>query len=133
MDWMAIVVPISVAAATALISWGLSLLTALVKAKVNNETVKEYLTNALDIVDSAVKTTYQTYVESLKAENKFDKDAQLAALQKAKYTIISQLSAGAKDYITQAYGDLDAWIETQIEAKLYNLKNIEKTIDKPAA
>ena len=101
-----------------------------IKSKVKNETVVKYLNGALDVVASAVKETYQTYVQSLKAENKFDKDAQLAALQKAKYTILSQLTEGAKEYLKEAYGDLDAWIQTQIEAKLYDLKNSDKTVDK---
>ena len=130
MDWVSIVAPIAMAVATALVSWGLSLLTAIIKSKVKNETVVKYLNGALGIVDSAVKETYQTYVQSLKAEGKFDKDAQLAALQKAKYTILSQLTEGAKEYLKEAYGDLDAWIQTQIEAKLYDLKNSDKTVDK---
>lgn len=123
MDWTSIVVPVAVAAATALVSWGLTLLTALIKSKVKNETAQQYLTDALDIVNNSVKATYQTYVQALKESGSFDKDAQLAALEKAKYSILSQLSEGAKSYIEGAFGDVDKWIETKIESCLYDLKN----------
>ena len=65
MDWQSIVVPIAVAAGTGLVSWGLALLTALIKSKVGNETLSRYLTEAVGIVNNAVKATYQTYVQSL--------------------------------------------------------------------
>lgn len=123
MDWTSIVIPVAVAAATALVSWGLTLLTALIKSKVKNETAQQYLTDALDIVNNSVKATYQTYVQALKESGSFDKDAQLAALEKAKYSILSQLSEGAKEYISGAFGDVNKWIETKIESCLYDLKN----------
>lgn len=123
MDWQSIVVPIAVTAATALISWGLTLLTALVKGKIGDETAAKYLTGAIGIVDGAVKATYQTYVQALKESGDFDKEAQLAALEKAKYAALAQLSEDAKEYIRALYGDLDKWLETQIESRLYELKN----------
>lgn len=123
MDWQSIVVPIAVTAATALISWGLTLLTALVKGKIGDETAARYLTGAIGIVDGAVKATYQTYVQALKESGDFDKEAQLAALEKAKYAALTQLSEDAKEYIRALYGDLDKWLETQIESRLYELKN----------
>ena len=123
MDWQSIVVPIAVTAATALISWGLTLLTALVKGKIGDETAAKYLNGAIGIVDGAVKAPYQTYVQALKESGDFDKEAQLAALEKAKYAALAQLSEDAKEYIRALYGDLDKWLETQIESRLYELKN----------
>ena len=123
MDWQSTVVPIAVTAATALISWGLTLLTALVKGKIGDETAAKYLNGAIGIVDGAVKATYQTYVQALKESGDFDKEAQLAALEKAKYAALAQLSEDAKEYIRALYGDLDKWLETQIESRLYELKN----------
>ena len=123
MDWQSIVVPIAVTAATALISWGLALLTALIKGKIGNEKVVQYLNGAIGIVDGAVKATYQTYVQALKESGSFDREAQLAALEKAKYAALAQLSEDAKAYIRELYGDVDKWLETQIESRLYELKN----------
>lgn len=122
MDWQSIVVPVAVAAATALISWGLTLLTALIKSKLGDDALARYLSEAVGIVDNAVKATYQTYVQALKEAGSFDKDAQLAALEKAKYAALSQLSAEVKEYIASAYGDIDKWLEMQIEGRLYELK-----------
>ena len=101
MDWQSIVVPIAVTAATALISWGLALLTALIKGKIGNEKVVQYLNGAIGIVDGAVKATYQTYVQALKESGSFDREAQLAALEKAKYAALAQLSEDAKAYIRE--------------------------------
>ena len=123
MDWQSIVVPIAVTAATALISWGLALLTALIKGKIGNEKVVQYLNGAIGIVDGAVKATYQTYVQALKESGSFDREAQLAALEKANYAALAQLSEDAKAYIRELYGDVDKWLETQIESRLYELKN----------
>ena len=123
MDWQSIVVPIAVTAATALISWGLALLTALIKGKIGNEKVVQYLNGAIGIVDGAVKATYQTYVQALKESGSFDREAQLAALEKAKYAALAQLSEDAKEYIRELYGDVDKWLETRIESRLYELKN----------
>ena len=130
MDWVSVVTPIAMAIVTALVSWGLTLLTRLINNKVNNETAQKYLNNAIDVVNNAVKTTYQTYVQALKETGTFDKDAQLAALEKAKYAALSQLSVDAKNYITEAFGDIDKWLETKIESSIYDLKNSNKTVDK---
>lgn len=130
MDWVSVVTPIAMAIVTALVSWGLTLLTRLINNKVNNETAQKYLNNAIDVVNNAVKTTYQTYVQALKETGTFDKDAQLAALEKAKYAALSQLSVDAKNYITEAFGDIDKWLETKIESSIYDLKNSDKTVDK---
>ena len=130
MDWVSVVTPIAMAIVTALVSWGLTLLTRLINNKVNNETAQKYLNNAIDVVNNAVKTTYQTYVQALKETGTFDKDAQLAALEKAKYAALSQLSVDTKNYITEAFGDIDKWLETKIESSIYDLKNPDKTVDK---
>ena len=122
MDWQSIVVPIAVTAATALISWGLTLLTALIKGKLGDDALARYLNEAIGIVDSAVKATYQTYVQALKEAGTFDKEAQTAALEKAKYAALSQLSAEVKEYVVSVYGDIDTWLETPIESRLYELK-----------
>lgn len=123
MEWQGVLISLAVSAGAALASWGLGLLTALIKGKIGNETAQKYLGGAVTIIDNAVKATYQTYVQALKEEDKFDKDAQLAALEKAKYAVLSQMSGDMKTYIASAFGDLDKWLETKIESRLYELKN----------
>lgn len=123
MDWLGILTSIAVAAGTALVTWGLGILTAWLNSKIKNDKVKQYMNDALSIVDSAVKSTYQTYVQALKEQGKFDMEAQKVALEKAKNTILSQLSSGAQDYLKGVFGDIDEWMNTQIESRLYELKN----------
>ena len=91
--------------------------------KIKNEKAKALFTKATEIVTNAVRTTFQTYVESLKNSGSFGKDEQLIALNKAKQIITSELTEELKAFISENYGDLQAWISNQIEASIYKLKN----------
>ena len=91
--------------------------------KIKDEKAKALFTKAVDIVTNAVRVTFQTYVESLKNSGSFGKDEQLIALNKAKQIITSELTEELKAFISENYGDLQAWISNQIEASIYKLKN----------
>lgn len=91
--------------------------------KIKDEKAKALFTKATEIVTNAVRTTFQTYVESLKNSGSFGKDEQLIALNKAKQIITSELTEELKTFISENYGDLQAWISNQIEASIYKLKN----------
>jgi len=91
--------------------------------KIKDEKAKALFTKAVDIVTNAVRVTFQTYVESLKNSGSFGKDEQLIALNKAKDIITSELTEELKTFISENYGDLQAWISNQIEASIYKLKN----------
>ena len=79
---------------------------------------------ATEIVISAVKTVFQTYVDSLKKEGKFDKESQLIALNKARNIAYRQMTEEIKQFIEANYGNLDAWLNTQIEATVSTLKKL---------
>lgn len=121
--WQNIIITIVSAAATALGSWLVAKLTALIDSKVKDGKAKGFLNAALAIVTDVVKQTYQTYVESLKASGKFDASAQKAALEKSVNTIKGLLSEKTQTYIVEQYGDLEKWITTEVEAAIYSLKN----------
>ena len=91
--------------------------------KIKDETAKRLLNEATQIVLNATRVVFQTYVEALKAEGKFDKDAQLIALNKAKTIVLAELKEDTKDFIQKNYGDLTSWITNQIEASINVLKN----------
>ncbi len=95
----------------------------LISTKIKDEKASSLLTQATNIVLDAVRSVFQTYVEALKKEGKFDTDAQLIALNKAKEIVLEQLSSDAKDFISKNYGDLTSWITNQIEASINILKN----------
>lgn len=111
----AVIVPLISLLGTKLIQW--------IGAKVKDEKAAAFLSKTSEIVLNAVKSVFQTYVDSLKKSGTFDVEAQKTAFDKARTTIKSQLGTELIDYIKSNYGDLDVWIATQIEATIDTLKN----------
>lgn len=114
----AVIIPLITLLGSKLIKW--------ISSKIDNEKTSKYITEATTIVLDAVvnvKCVFQTYVEALKKEGSFNKDAQLIALNKAKDIVLAQLSEDIKEYINKNFGDVDTWINTQIEASINTLKN----------
>ena len=91
--------------------------------KIKDNELAKLLAEATTIVTNAVRAVFQTYVESLKAEGKFDAQSQSVALTKAKEIALKQMSEEVKNYIITHYGDLNAWLGNQIEATINLLKN----------
>lgn len=106
-----------------LITWGGTELIKLIQTKVKNEKATEYLTVASTIVMNAVKTVFQTYVDSLKKSGKFTKETQEEALFRAKEIVIRQINDETKEYIKSKYGSFEIWLNTQIESTIDTLKN----------
>lgn len=106
-----------------LISYAGARLIAWLNAKIKDENAKQQLTVATDIVTNAVRSVFQTYVETLKKNGTFDKESQKVALIKAKNDALGQMSDEIKEYITKNYGNLETWIITQIESTINILKN----------
>lgn len=98
-------------------------LVSFINTKINDEKASKLLTKATEIVTNAVRSVFQTYVEALKKNGTFDKESQISALNQAKTIAISQMTDEVKDYISTAYGDLDNWLSTNIEATINTLKN----------
>ncbi len=98
-------------------------LVQLINSKINNNKAANFLSTATTIIINAVRSVFQTYVESLKKEDKFDEASQKLALLKARDIALNQMTDDVKNYITSTYGDLDTWINTNIEATINILKN----------
>ena len=98
-------------------------LVSLINSKISNEKASNLLTTATNCVINAVRTVLQTYVDTLKAEGKFNEASQKLALMKAKDIALNQMSEEVKVYIENTYGNLDVWLTTQIEATINILKN----------
>lgn len=106
-----------------LISIGGSRLIAYINGKIKNDEAAKTLSVATEIVTNAVRSVFQTYVESLKVSGTFTKEAQLNALNKAKEIALAQMNEETKAYITENYGNLEYWLAVQIEATINTLKN----------
>ena len=76
------------------------------KEKTDNEIFKKYFDMLNKTVTNCVIATNQTYVDALKDKNAFTEEAQKEALQKTYSAIMAILSEDAKDYLSNATGDL---------------------------
>lgn len=84
--------------------------------KIDNDNLNKYITIATDAISMAVLTVSQTYVDELKRQGKFDKQAQEAAKQMAIDKAKSLITEEAKNAVTLLYGDFEAYLNSQIEA-----------------
>ena len=107
-----------------LITWAGTKLIQYIGTKVKNEKASALLATATNIVLNAVRSVFKTYVESLKANGKFDSASQVEALKRAKDIALSQLGDDVKEYITANFGNLDGWLTNQIESSINLLKNL---------
>ena len=108
---------------TGLATWGTTVLVNWLNSKIKNKELAMFAEMILTVVNSAVKATYQSYVEGLKGTDAWTKEAQEKALQMALEAAKAELTVGAIDYIKEQHGDVDSYIKTLIESVLYDLKN----------
>lgn len=83
-----------------------------------DETSKKYMLMLTNTITECVLATNQTYVETLKQQNKFDAEAQKIAFEKTSEAVMSILTEDAKEYLTNAVGDLELYIKQKIEAEV---------------
>lgn len=86
-----------------------------ISTKTDNELAKKYISMLSDTITQCVIATNQTYVDELKEQGKFDKEAQETAFKATSNAVLAILSDEAKKYLTAAYGDLNTYITNQIE------------------
>lgn len=89
-----------------------------IKQKNDNETFKKYIDMLNRTIQQTVIATNQTYVESLKAQGKFDAEAQKTAFQMTYDAVIKTLGNEAQQYLSEAVGDLNDYIKNAIEAQV---------------
>lgn len=107
---------------TGLISWATARLVAFLNSKIKDAKVKQWATDLTNIIMSSVMTIAQTYVDSLKQQGAFTEEKQKEAFNKCLDLIKSQLTPDLKKYIEENFGDMEAYLKTQIEAMIKSLK-----------
>ena len=90
--------------------------------KVESDIADKYITMLADTISACVVATNQTYVEALKKDNAFTKEAQLEAFDMTYKAVMLILTEDAVTYLTNIYGDLSAYITAQIEAEVNKSK-----------
>ena len=88
------------------------------KQKQDNNLYVKYISMLNDTIVNAVTTTNQTYVDSLKAQGKFDAAAQVIAFEKTYQSVMAVLGSEAQHYLNEAIGDLNEYIRTSIERQV---------------
>lgn len=96
-----------------------------IQANINDATLKKYMEMLTSTITDCVIATNQTYVESLKAQGKFNADAQQRAFELTSEAVMEILSEEAKIYLASAVGDLNAYITKKIEAEV-NINKVSK-------
>lgn len=89
-----------------------------IQNKVDNDTADKYIGMLNDTISACVIATTQTYVEALKKQNAFTAEAQKEAFNLTFNAVMAVLTDDAKNYLTEIYGDLTAYITNKIEAEV---------------
>lgn len=95
-------------------------------AKTDNEIAVKYIEKINNTIVECVLATNQTYVDSLKDKDAFDKAAQQEAFRKTYEAVMAILTQDALDYLNSAYGDATLYITQKIEATVKTEKSTEK-------
>lgn len=93
-----------------------------INSKTDNETAQKYTNMIYQTVVDCVIATNQTYVDSLKKSGSFDEAAQKEAFNRTMNAIMTILNDDAKEYITEATGDLNTYLTQLIEAEVNKRK-----------
>lgn len=88
------------------------------KANTENLMYQKYIDMLDDTIVNCVAATNQTYVESLKAQNAFDLEAQKEAFRLTSEAVLKILNEEAQEYLSAAVGDLTTYITQKIEAEV---------------
>lgn len=91
-------------------------------SKIKDSKVRQWASDLATIIMSSVQTITQTYVESLKKEGAFTAEAQKEAYEKCLKLVKDQLTPALTEYIKNNFGDMEAYLKTQIESMISNLK-----------
>ena len=90
----------------------------------NDEKQKKYIEMLNNTITDCVIATTQTYVDTLKKQGKFDKEAQEQAFLMTFNAVSGLLTEESKKYLNEAIEDLDLYIKQKIESEV----NINKAI-----
>ena len=94
---------------------------------INNKIKDTKLGNAIakveNIIESAVRNTYQTYVQKLKEQDNFTQEAQTQALVDTVNIIYNLTPKRLLELLEAFYPNLQGWFIVQIEACINKLKN----------
>lgn len=89
-----------------------------IDSKITDEKTSKYVKMLTSTITECVISTNQTYVDNLKGQNVFDKEAQKKAFEMTYNKVMNILTEEAKEYLAEVYGDLDIYITSKIESEV---------------
>lgn len=92
------------------------------KQQTDNAVAQKYIDMVANTVTSCVEAINQTYVDSLKNNNAFTKEAQEEAFNRCYNQVLSLLSDDCKQYIKEIFGDVQSYLTTVIESTVKEVK-----------
>jgi hypothetical protein len=91
-------------------------------AAAGNSNLASLISMADSAITQAVEYVNQTYVDALKAAGNFDKEAQVAAYNKAVATAMEMITDTGQAAIINVFGNLSEYLQTKIESTVRELK-----------
>lgn len=88
------------------------------KDKIKDDKYYLYIDILQELVTKTVIMVNQTYVDELKKENAFTKEAQIEAFKRVYETVIASLSEDVYLYLEQIIGNLDDYLTVLIESSV---------------
>lgn len=85
---------------------------------INNELVTKYTDLIEQTIIDCVTATNQTYVEALKKQGAFTKEAQKEAFSRTLNNVMSILTEDCYEYLATITSDVDKYIANKIEAEV---------------
>ncbi len=101
-----------------LCAYGISFLrkkTSEIQTQVDDETFTKYSNMLVDLIETCVITTNQTYVNTLKKQGGFGEEEQKIAFQKTYEAVRSLMTVEMGEVLSEVYKDLDFYIKQKIE------------------
>lgn len=125
MDWLNLltqifevcIIPLLAVLTTYIVKY-IQVKSAEITEKTDNAIADKYTVMLADTITACVLATNQTYVEALKKQGSFDAEAQKVAFNMTLNAVMEILSDDAKKYLSEAFGDLNSYITSQIEASV---------------
>lgn len=125
MDWLNLltqifevcIIPLLAVLTTYIVKY-IQVKSAEITEKTDNVIADKYTVMLADTITACVLATNQTYVEALKKQGSFDAEAQKVAFNMTLNAVMEILSEDAKEYLSEAFGDLNSYITSQIEASV---------------
>lgn len=114
-----IIAPFAGALFTALCGFAINYLkkrSAQIKDEADNALVTKYADMVTDTITNCVIAVNQTYVDALKKQDAFTKEAQEEAFKMCYNNIVGLLSTDVQKYIIETFGDLEIYLTTRIES-----------------